>query len=217
MFRATQIALWADVVLNPSFPDAEIERKRQQTLGRIFEKGDPGARGAHHANLLYGDGHNTPATTGSGTSRSVKAFARDDLVNYHRAWFKPNNATLVVTGDTTLKEIAAARKGLRRVEAGRDAENRRPAARTAEADGRLYDRQARSGAIGHHRRPPARSAQRPDTTPFEVLNAILGGQFTSRLNMNLREERATPTARGRSRSWPKGKASWACSRPCGRT
>src|SRR5262249_45936708 len=85
------IALWADVVLNPSFPEAEIERKRQQTLGRIFfEKGVPEALAARIMPLLlYGDGHPyAQPLTGSGTPESVKAFTRDDLVNYHRVWFK---------------------------------------------------------------------------------------------------------------------------------
>ena len=211
------IALWADVVLNPSFPDAEIERKRQQTLGRIFfEKGDPGARGAHHANFaLRRRPPYAQPLTGSGTPESVKAFTRDDLVNYHRAWFKPNNATLVVTGDTTLKEITPLLEKAFAVEAGRDAENRRPAARTAEADGRLYDRQARSGAIGHHRRPPARSAQRPghhairssQRHPRRPVHVALKHEPARREGLHLRRgdvpvhgQRARPPGRVRARA-----------------
>ena len=56
--------------------------------------------------LLYGEGHAYALPmTGSGTEQSVAAIKRDDLVKYHATWFKPNNATLIVVGDTTLAEI----------------------------------------------------------------------------------------------------------------
>ena len=189
----SSIVLWADVVLNPSFPDAEIERKRQQALGRIFfEKGDPGALAARIMPiLLYGDGHPyAQPLTGSGTPESVKAFTRDDLVNYHRAWFKPNNATLVVTGDTTLKEITPLLE--KAFAAWKPGETPKivvpPREQPKQTVVYMIDKPgaAQSVIIGGHLLAPRND---PDTTPFEVLNAILGGQFTSRLNMNLREEK----------------------------
>ncbi|HEY6401008.1 MAG TPA: pitrilysin family protein, partial [Blastocatellia bacterium] len=187
------ISLWADVILNPSFPEAEIERKRQQTLGRIiFEKGAPVALALRILpSLLYGDSHPySQPLTGSGTPEAVKAFMRDDLVNYHRAWFKPNNATLVVTGDTTLKEITPLLE--KAFAAWKPGETPKISIPTREQPKQtvvyLIDKPgaAQSVIIGGHLLAPRND---PDATPFEVLNAILGGQFTSRINMNLREEK----------------------------
>jgi zinc protease len=187
------ISLWADVILNPSFPEAEIERKRQQTLGRIiFEKGAPVALALRILpTLLYGDGHPyAQPLTGSGTPESVKAFTRDDLVNYHRLWFKPNNATLVVTGDTTLKEITPLLE--KAFASWKPGETPKIAVPSREQPKQtvvyLIDKPgaAQSVIIGGHLLAPRND---PDTTPFEVLNALLGGQFTSRINMNLREEK----------------------------
>ena len=69
--------------------------------------------------LLYGAGHayGNPYT-GSGTEESVAKLRREDLVKFHETWFKPNNATLVVVGDTTMAEIKAEARGpLLRMEA----------------------------------------------------------------------------------------------------
>jgi zinc protease len=187
------ISLWADVILNPSFPEAEIERKRQQTLGRIiFEKGAPVALALRILpSLLYGDSHPySQPLTGSGTPEAVKAFTRDDLVNYHRAWFKPNNATLVVTGDTTLKEITPLlEKALAAWKPGETPKiSIPPREQPKQTVVYLIDKPgaAQSVIIGGHLLAPRND---PDSTSFEVLNALLGGQFTSRINMNLREEK----------------------------
>jgi zinc protease len=187
------IALWADVIVNPAFPDAEIERMRQQTLGRIFfEKGVPQALAMRvMPALLYGDAHPySQPLTGTGTTDSVKSFTRDDLVNYHRTWFKPNNSVLVITGNTTLKEImplleksfAAWKPGeVPRITIPEREQPKQTAIYMIDKPGA-----AQSVIIGGHLISPRSD---PDTTPFEVLNALLGGMFTSRINMNLREEK----------------------------
>jgi zinc protease len=187
------IALWADVILNPAFPAAEVERKRQQTLGRIFfEKGIPQALAARILPvLLYGEGHPySQPLTGSGTTDSVKSFTRDDVVNYHRTWFKPNNSVLVVTGDTTLSEITPLlEKSFAAWKPGEVPKITIPA-REQPKQTVIYmiDKPgaAQSVIIGGHLISPRSD---PDTTPFEVLNALLGGMFTSRINMNLREDK----------------------------
>jgi zinc protease len=187
------VALWADVILNPAFPQTEVERKRQQTLGRIFfEKGVPQALAARILpTLLYGEGHPYgQPLTGSGTPESVKSFTRDDLVNYHRTWFKPNNAVLVVTGDTTLKEITPLLEKTFAAWKPGDVPKITVPVREQPKQTAIYllDKPgaAQSVIIGGHLTAPRSDA---DSTPFEVLNALLGGQFTSRINMNLREEK----------------------------
>jgi zinc protease len=181
------------VILNPSFPDAEVERNRQQALGRIIvEKGAPVALALRILpTLLYGDGHPySQPLTGSGAPESVKAFTREDLTNYHRAWFKPNNATLVVTGDTTLKEITPLlEKAFASWKPGETPKIAIPGReQPKQTVVYLIDKPgaAQSVIIGGHLLAPRNDS---DNTQFEVLNALLGGQFTSRINMNLREEK----------------------------
>ena len=60
--------------------------------------------------LIYGDGHAySLPMTGSGTEASVTALTREDLVAFHADWFKPNNATMIVVGDTSMAEMPAPR------------------------------------------------------------------------------------------------------------
>ncbi len=102
------LELLADVVLNPSFPEQEFKRLQQQTLARIQrEKVMPVAMALRvFPGLLYGRDHAYGCPlTGSGTEKTVSAMTREQLANFHKIWFKPNNATLVITGDITLAEI----------------------------------------------------------------------------------------------------------------
>ena len=95
------LAVFADVVLNPSFPRTDFERLKRQRLAQIQqEKADPvGMALRVFPTLLYGQGHAyANPWTGSGTEESVGKITRDDLVKFHRTWFKPNNATLIVVG-----------------------------------------------------------------------------------------------------------------------
>lgn len=102
------LALFADVILNPSFPEADVERlKRQQLAGIQREKATPFQMALRAFPLLiYGDDHAYGIPfTGSGTEASVESLTRDDLAAFHETWFKPNNAKLVVVGDVTLDEL----------------------------------------------------------------------------------------------------------------
>src|SRR5271166_1089543 len=100
--------LFADVILNPVFPEADFKRQQQQTLARIQrEKNTPTQMALRVLpGLMYGPGHayGNPLT-GSGTTASVEKLTRADLIKFHEQWFKPNHATLVITGDTTLAEV----------------------------------------------------------------------------------------------------------------
>jgi zinc protease len=185
--------LWADVVLNPNFPTEEIERQRQQVLGIIQQdRKRPVQMGLRIIpGLLYGDSHPYGQPfTGTGHESTVKAIGRDDLVSYHGTWFKPNNATLVIVGDTSLEEIMPAlEKALGTWKSGdvpaiSVPERPQPARTTVY----LIDKPAaaQSVLLVGQLVPPRNN---PDAVPFEVLNTVLGGQFISRLNMNLREDK----------------------------
>ncbi len=102
------LALYADVILNPSFPQSDFERLKKQRLAQIQrEKSEPvGMALRVLPGLLYGEGHAyANPWTGSGTEASTARIGRNDLVAFHRTWFKPNHATMVVAGATTMAEI----------------------------------------------------------------------------------------------------------------
>ena len=95
--------IYVDIILNPAFPDEEIERIRAQYLTKIQqEKTQPNSMALRVLpSLIYGDEHAYgQPLTGSGTESSMSAITRTDLVDFHTSWFRPNNATLVVVGDT---------------------------------------------------------------------------------------------------------------------
>ncbi|MFZ4786031.1 MAG: M16 family metallopeptidase [Flavobacteriales bacterium] len=97
------LALMADVVLNPSFPQSELDKELVQTKsGLANEKTDPGSISGKIANLLkYGADHPYGEFQSEAT---IEKITREDLVNYHKKNFKPNVAYLVIVGDITEAE-----------------------------------------------------------------------------------------------------------------
>jgi zinc protease len=187
------LAIFADVVLNPSFPRTDFERLKQQRLAQIQqEKADPvGMALRVFPTLLYGEGHAyaTP-WTGSGTEESVARITRDELVKFHRTWFKPNTATLIVVGATTMAEI---RPRLERAFAGwARGEVPKKNIGTVQQQPRptvyLLDRpeSIQSLILVGNVAPPKANPNEPS---IETMNQVLGGSFTARINMNLREDK----------------------------
>src|SRR5690606_6489487 len=100
--------IYADVVLNPSFPQHELDRLKKTTLAQIAqEKTQPvGIALRVLPALMYGNGHAySMPMTGSGTEDAVSRMTREALVEHHRSWFKPDNAVMIVVGDTAMQEI----------------------------------------------------------------------------------------------------------------
>ena len=128
--------------------------------------------------------------TGSGYRTTVEKLTRDDVVRWHATWFKPGNATLIVVGDTTLAEI---RPRLEAAFAGW-ASGAVPKKNVAAVEPRaqsvvyVYDRPGalQSTILCGHAAPPRAN---PQEIPQQVMNTVLGGQFISRVNMNLREDK----------------------------
>ncbi|MDT8436260.1 MAG: pitrilysin family protein [Gemmatimonadota bacterium] len=190
---APSLALFADVVRNPSFPETDLERLRRQTLARIQqEKSQPmGMAMRTLPPLLYGEGHPyAQPLTGSGTEASVAAITPADLRGYHATWFRPGNATLVVAGDVTLDEIVPElEKAFRGWEAGAVPEKNLAGAKRPDAPViYLLDRPGspQSVILAGQLIPPTAN---PDERAFEVMNTVLGGAFISRINLNLREDK----------------------------
>lgn len=187
---ADALDLMADVALRPAFPAAEVERLQAQTVVGLGQRRDqPNAIAtALFSRMLFGASHPYGRTAMPATVRSL---TRDDLAAFHRARFATGNAAFVVVGDVTPASI------LPMLEARFGASAWPAAAGTASATiaptrqvtGRtitFVDKPgAAQSAIRLGRIGAARSSE--DYYALQVLNAILGGSFTSRLNQNLRE------------------------------
>jgi zinc protease len=190
-FLGDSLDLYADVILNPAFPEKELTRLRQQQLARIQrEKATPIQMALRvFPKLVYGNDHAYSVPfTGSGYEETVARISRDDLVNFHASWFLPNNATLLVVGDTTLDEITPAlEKRFASWKAGTA-----PTKNIAQVANRnaqsiyLIDRPGSEQSVifAGHLAPPKGNDQE---VAIETMNTVLGGDFVSRINMNLRE------------------------------
>jgi zinc protease len=188
------LAVYADVILKPAFTAAELDRVKRLQIATIQqEKNDPTDMALRILpQLLYGDGNAySLAMTGSGTEESVEAMKRDDLVKFHDTWFKPNNATLIVVGDTTLAEIQPKLEALFAGWRPGDVPKKTlpDAALPEKPRVFLVDRPGseQTMIIAGHLVPPKSPR---DDIALDAANDILGGSFTSRINMNLREDKA---------------------------
>jgi zinc protease len=177
-----------DVVRNPAFPNAEVERQRAAVIAELAQQRDePEAVAAvAAAGALYGPDH--PYGYGRlGSEPAVRETTREDLQAFWRANYVPGNAALVVAGDiaaTELKALAEARLLGWPAGTAQAAEPGKPtttAARLVMVD--------KPGAPQTALRVTAIAAARktPDYPALEVMNAALGGLFSSRINNNLRE------------------------------
>jgi zinc protease len=185
--------IYADVVLNPAFPEADFLRLQKQMLAGIQqEKSEPTSLALRvFPRILYGADHayGNPFT-GSGTEASVAKLTRADMQKFHQAWFKANNATLIIVGDTTLKEITPKLEKLFGAwKSGPvPTKNLRPVEHAGKPAVYLVDRPGSLQSVifaGNVAPPKANPAE----IAIETANNILGGTFTSRINLNLREDK----------------------------
>jgi zinc protease len=185
--------IYADLILHPAFPEKEFIRLQKERIAGIQrEKVTPQAMALRVVpTLLYGAGHPYAVPfTGTGTEASVSKMTREDLAKFHSTWFKPNNATLLVVGDTTLAEIKPKlEKLLASWQAGDVPKKTVPQVAEPEKDVvYLIDRpgSGQSVIFGAQLAPPQND---PDAIALQLVNGIFGGKFSSRINMNLREDK----------------------------
>jgi len=187
------LALFAELVLNPAFPEKEFLRLQKERIAGIQrEKAQPQVLGLRLLpGLIYGQGHPYARPfTGTGTEASVARMTREDLRRYHDTWFKPNNATLLVVGDTTLAEL---RPKLERLFAAWKpgpvpskviptvAQPDKPVLYLVDRPG-----SGQSLIFGAQLAPPRND---PDAVGIDLVNDVFGGNFSARINMNLREDK----------------------------
>jgi predicted Zn-dependent peptidase len=186
---ATALEIYGDVLLNPSFPQQEWDRVKKSHLTNLMSRKDQPASVASNVFgiLTYGASHPYGQPSG-GTEASVNAIALEDLKDFYAGYFKPNNGTLIVVGDVTMKEIRPlVEKYFGTWKKGTIRQSMFPAApNIASTQIYLVDKpqaaqsEIRIGHVGVARNTP-------DYFAITVMNTILGGQFSSRINMNLRE------------------------------
>jgi predicted Zn-dependent peptidase len=185
------LSLMADVVIRPAFPAAELERLRKERLTRLLQARDDPAAIIDLAfpRLVFGDKHRYGTPAAGGTAE-VKAMTLDDVRAFYQAYYRPEHSTLLVVGDVT---AATATPMLERAfgqwkpaGTGTKPTPLPAAAQLTKRQIYIIDKpgaaqsQIRIGWVGVPR-------STPDYPTLQVLNTILGGSFTSRLNTNLRE------------------------------
>ena len=187
------LELFADVVLNPAFPEADYTRTRNLQLAAIEqERVSPfGMALRVFPRFMYGDDHAYSLPfSGSGSITSVNAITTDSLRTFHKSWFKPNNATLVIVGDVSLDLITPMLEKL--FASWRPGEvpekNITSVGHLEKTQVYLIDRPGSQQSMilaGHL--VPAKND--PVDTALDAAINILGGSFISRINMNLREDK----------------------------
>jgi predicted Zn-dependent peptidase len=192
---APSLQLFSTMLRAPRFDQKDIDRVKAQWIAGIAqEKARPQTAALRVLPpLLYGDTHPYGVPfTGSGTEQQIAALTRDDLVAYQRAWLRPENATVIVVGDTTLKEIVPL---LDKAMGDWKGDGAAPAAvavpevaRPAKPRVYLIDQ---PGAVQANifAGELVPSVKDPGAVAFGIANDVIGGLFSSRLNMNLREDK----------------------------
>ncbi len=187
------LGLVAEVALNPTFPDDEIERLRKNYLANLQQESRQPFPTAYRVfrTLIYGEDNTCgQAHTGSGSQKFLESLTRQDLVSFYETNFKPNVAAVVITGDVTMAEAKKAIES----KLGKWKQGDAPAPNLPQATTDLtptiyiVDRPGSeqsmiiAGHLGAKRNGP-------DFTGIGVMNRPLGGQFMARINMNLREDK----------------------------
>ena len=186
---AALLDVMADVILRPSFPAEEIERERKIRQGQLVQESDnPGIIASRvTAAALYGPRH-PYGFREIGTVQGIQSITREDMEGFWKQNFVPNNAALVVAGNISAAEVKAlAEKAFAGWQRGTPSRASLGNPETTNARLILVDKPgAPQTEIRVVRIGAARST--PDYAALSVMNNILGGLFSSRINMNLREE-----------------------------
>jgi zinc protease len=204
--------LYGDVIVNPAFPASDFERSKRQRLAAIErEKASPqGVALRVMPALLFGEGHPYGAAySGSGTKESIAAMTRADLEKFHATWYKPNNATLIIAGDTTLSEITPKLEQVFASWKSGPVPVRKIATVTPPQKSRVYliDRPgAQQTFILTGLIAPPKSM--PGDLSLETMNVVLGGNFSGRLNMNIREDKHYSYGAGSALTGARGQRSY---------
>src|SRR3954468_7636568 len=190
---ADALPIMAGVALRPTFPREDLERLRQERLTNLIQARDdpPTIAALAFSRVLYGPTHRYGTAT-MGTAATIKGFSPEDLRAFYNAAFRPDNATLLVVGDVSPDRVVPLLEssfGAWKAPQGSPAPHVKLPATTERLRREVYlidkpgapQSQIRIGSVGVPR-------STPDYFPIQIANTILGGSFSSRLNLNLREK-----------------------------
>lgn len=183
------LALFADVALRPSFPEAEFARVKQQRLTSLLQLRDRGPAIANrvYPAIIFGADH-PYGRPSAGTEASVGGMTASDVSAFYRTNYVPNGATIIAVGDVTPDQVEQKMRALFGGWARGTGATATVGAAPAPAPTAIYlvdkpgaaQSSFRIGSVG-----VARST--PEYFPLLVMNTLLGGSFSSRLNQDLRE------------------------------
>lgn len=185
------LAVYGDVLTHPTMPENEFARVKNDRLTSLLQQKDRPTTIASMAfgKILYGSTH-PYGNDVSGTEQSIKGLTLEDLVRFYQTYYRPNNATLVVVGDVTMESmlprLGKAFSDWKKTDVPEFGTFVTPSIETRKVY--LVDKPGAAQSeirIGY----PALARSTPDFFSVNLMNTILGGQFTSRLNSNIRERR----------------------------
>jgi zinc protease len=190
----------ADIIIRPAIPQADFDRRKQQRLASILQdREEPRVLASQAFNaVVFGADHPYGAPL-HGTRSTIEKLQREDAVAYHQKYVRPGNAFMVAVGDVralelvTMLETAFGQWPNAPVEARRLQAPPPPPPTAIHVVDRPGSGQSelRVGTLGVRRTTP-------DYFPLLVLNTVLGGSFTSRLNLNLRQDKGYTYGAGSS-------------------
>jgi zinc protease len=208
--------LFADVILNPSFPEKELDRLKLERLAQLQAQTDDAEQTAAYVfpRLIFGLEH-PYGRPDLGTPGSIRSITRENAVAFCRQIMVPANAALVVVGDVRPDGITTVLEGrLRAWASGPIPAQLRvsppPSVAPTNRTIRLVDKPAAAQSVLTIGRTGT-SRKSPDYFALTILNSILGGQFSSRINMNLREDKGYSYGAQSSFSFLRGGGSFVAS------
>jgi zinc protease len=204
----------ADVLLQPSFPEEEFERKRRERLSNLLQDRDEARVLANKALArgVYGARHPYGYPTG-GTVESITALTIDEVRAFYESHYKPDNAFVVIVGDVAFDDVVRLIESRLGAWSGSAAPQPTISEPTPPNQTKVLlvdkPRAAQAEIRVGHTGPPRATA---DYFPLVVMNTMLGGSFTSRLNLKLREEMAVTYGASSKFGWrTRGGLFWAAS------
>ena len=189
------LALLADVALEPTFPDAEIEKERALIVGQLQSRADEPFPRAFDAALVDVYGSHPYAWPRLGRAHSVARLPREALLERYAAAYRADRMVLAVAGGVPRRRvIAAAERLFKSLPSGASRDVRPATDVVPRGERRLVERDARQAQVlVGFLAPPL---THPDYAPMRVLGAVLGGGMSSRLFVELRDRRGLAYSTG---------------------